>query len=268
MHMTASCREGHGFSRAQKCVQPMLASKQSMNVGSVSQSARGEGEVVLALNKERKIEETQGSDIDLVARVQAGDRSAFQLLVERYQNRAYALAFQILKHQKDAEDVVQEDFVKAYLSIKSFQGNASFFTWFYRILVNMAIDFRRKIARQNRDSTSLDVEERDVLEQNARSNQFEAGETPLDISMRREQATRINQVLASISADHRAVIVMREVEGLRYEQIADVLGVSKGTVMSRLHYARKKLQQMLGDMLNYRDAESSKELSANFQSVK
>jgi RNA polymerase sigma-70 factor (ECF subfamily) len=74
--------------------------------------------------------------------------------------------------------------------------------------------------------------------------------------------------LASISADHRAVIVMREVEGLRYEQIADVLGVSKGTVMSRLHYARKKLQQMLGDMLNYRDAESSKELSANFQSVK
>ncbi len=185
------------------------------------------------------------SDAELVARVQKGSKADFQILVERYQQRAFAVAFQILKRHEDAQDVVQESFVKAYLSIDSFQGTSSFFTWFYRIVVNMAIDFRRKMGRKDRETISFDVEERDVIEQNISSGLALQPENPLDSSLRAEQARQINKVLGEISEDHRAVIVLREVEGLRYEQIADVLGISKGTVMSRLHYARKRLQQLL-----------------------
>ena len=256
--MGASCREGHSCVDFKKYEPPIFPTQPESVVSACAQPKRSEEKVVPALNQVKNTEEKFVSDVELVARVQAGDRVAFQLLVERYQSRAYTLAFQILKHQQDAEDVVQEAFVKAYLSIKSFQGNASFFTWFYRILVNMAIDFRRKVSRQNRDTSSFDVEARDVLEQKVSSVHVPQAETPLDATLRREQGEKINQVLASISPDHRAVIVLREVEGLRYEQIADVLGVSKGTVMSRLHYARKKLQQMLGDVLNYREEAASK----------
>jgi RNA polymerase sigma-70 factor (ECF subfamily) len=256
--MRANCREGHSCIVSKK-YGPSIFASQSESAGSAfAQPQRGEEKVVLALNQAENIDQKSISDVELVSRVQAGDRAAFQLLVERYQSRAFTLAFQILKHQQDAEDVVQEAFVKAYLSIKSFQGNASFFTWFYRILVNMAIDFRRKVSRQNRDTSSFDIEARDVLEQKISTVHVVQAETPLDATLRREQADKINQVLGEISPDHRAVIVLREVEGLRYEQIADVLGVSKGTVMSRLHYARKKLQQMLGDVLNYREEAASK----------
>ena len=166
------------------------------------------------------------SDVELVARVQRGNKADFQILVERYQQRAFSVAWQILKRHEDAQDVVQESFVKAYLSIESFQGNSSFFTWFYRIVVNMAIDFRRKMGRTERETVSLDVEARDGIEQRADMRLISAPQNPLDITLRGEQARQINQVLGQLSDEHRAVIVLREVEGLRYEQIADVLGIS------------------------------------------
>jgi RNA polymerase sigma-70 factor, ECF subfamily len=155
-----------------------------------------------------------------------------------------------LRSHEDAQDVVQESFVKAYLSINSFQGNSSFFTWFYRILVNMAIDFRRRIGRKDKLTLALDIDERDTIEQQVDNSLISQRESQLDSVLRVEQAKQIDQALAQISEDHRAVIVLREVEGLRYEEIADTLGVSKGTVMSRLFYARKRLQQVLTEMWN------------------
>jgi RNA polymerase sigma-70 factor, ECF subfamily len=198
----------------------------------------------------RKPELAPISDIELVTRVQKGSKADFQQLVERYQDRALTVAFQILRSHEDAQDVVQESFVKAYLSINSFQGNSSFFTWFYRILVNMAIDFRRRIGRKDKLTLALDIDERDTIEQQVDNSLISQRESQLDSVLRVEQAKQIDQALAQISEDHRAVIVLREVEGLRYEEIADTLGVSKGTVMSRLFYARKRLQQVLTEMWN------------------
>ena len=196
----------------------------------------------------RQIEVATPSDLELVTRVQKGSREDFQLLVERYQQRAFAIAFQILKSREDAQDVVQESFVKAYLSIGSFQGSSSFYTWFYRIVVNMAIDCRRRLGRKARDTSSLDDDPSRSLERQVEKSEGSKHSSPLDTLLRSEQAQQIDQALGSITADHRAVIVLREVEGMRYEEIADTLGVSKGTVMSRLHYSRKSLQQVLRDV--------------------
>jgi RNA polymerase sigma-70 factor (ECF subfamily) len=143
------------------------------------------------------------SDAELVKRVQTGSKEDFQILVERYQQRAFAVAFQILKRYDDAQDVVQESFVKAYLSIDSFHGTSSFFTWFYRIVVNMAIDFRRKAGRKEKETISLDVEERDAIEQHIAGSLVSQPDSPLEVTLRGEQARQINQVLGEISEDHR-----------------------------------------------------------------
>jgi len=203
------------------------------------------------------------SDAELVARVQRGSKADFQILVERYQQRAFSVAWQILKRHEDAQDVVQESFVKAFLSIDSFQGSSSFFTWLYRIVVNMAIDFRRKAGRRERETVSLDVETRDGLEQQVDAGVVNQPENPLESALRGEQARQINQVLGEISDEHRAVIILREVEGLRYEQIAETLGISKGTVMSRLFYARKKLQQLLKQAWRAPEGPGSDDLNVN-----
>ena len=119
------------------------------------------------------------------ARVQRGNKADFQILVERYQQRAFSVAWQILKRHEDAQDVVQEAFVKGLpLNRALFRGTSSFFTWFYRIVVNMAIDFRRKLGRTERETVSLDVETRDGIEQRADMRMITAPQNPLDITLR------------------------------------------------------------------------------------
>jgi RNA polymerase sigma-70 factor (ECF subfamily) len=185
-----------------------------------------------------------GVDRDLVARTVAGDREAYRVLVEKYQGRAFSIALEIVKTREDAEDIVQESFVKAYLSLGEFRGQAAFYTWLYRIVYNMAIDFKRRAIRRGGEALEY--------------NEAREGATPSDLSARivgpheaiieKEQRGRLERVLAELSPEHRAVVLLREVEGLSYDDIAKVTGVSKGTVMSRLHYARKALQRALVDM--------------------
>lgn len=189
----------------------------------------------------------------------AGDehaaKEAFRPIVERYNQRAYSIAMGVLNSPSDAEDVVQESFVKAYLSLDDFKGNSSFYTWFYRIVVNMSVDLRRRIARQRTVSLGNMGQESatlggpgsagaDRLEQFANADGISTGyvEDPQVAVERQEQREILQRELAQISDEHRAVIMLRDVEGLSYEEIADVIGVSKGTVMSRLFYARKRLQ--------------------------
>ena len=180
---------------------------------------------------------------ELVRRAQAGDRHAYRLLVEKYQQRAFHIAFEILRHKEDAEDVVQESFVKAFLSLSEFRGQAAFYTWLYRIVYNMAIDFRRKVSRRN----STTVEFRDEGAAREGEAPTEPSETafrnPQELLLEREQLRVVEKVLATLSEEHRIVLVLRELDGLSYEEIAESLGVPKGTVMSRLHYARKRLQE-------------------------
>jgi RNA polymerase sigma-70 factor (ECF subfamily) len=193
-----------------------------------------------ALQKEREDEPM------LVARSVKGDKDAYRILVERYQDRAFAVAFEIIKRREDAEDIVQEAFVKAYLSLGSFHGESSFFTWLYRIVHNMALDVRRKLARRGGDT--LEYQEIQAGVQGEESVGVFTGariNTPQEELLAQEKARVINKALGEISEEHRSVMVLREIDGLSYDEIALAVGISKGTVMSRLFYARKKLQQAL-----------------------
>lgn len=179
-----------------------------------------------------------------MTRAAAGDKDAYRALVEKYQSRAFSIAYEIVKSKHDAEDIIQESFVKAYLSIADFRGQSSFYTWFYRIVYNMAIDFKRRTNRRGGEHAEYEDH------MSSDSSVFAGATTgktegPSDAIFRKEKARKIQEALNEISEEHRMVITLREVDGLSYDEIADVVGVSKGTVMSRLHYARKKLQKAL-----------------------
>jgi RNA polymerase sigma-70 factor (ECF subfamily) len=197
-------------------------------------------------------------DDSLVALSLRGDKEAYRQLVEKYQNKLFALAFDVLKTREDAEDVVQETFVKAFLSLKTFKGQSSFYTWLYRIAYNMSIDVKRRLNRRGGNH----VEFREAGAVGTSGSGIEDGgfgptpvpddaqtiEGPSEALYRKETGSRIRAVLNELSPEHRAVVVLREVDGLNYEEISEATGVPKGTVMSRLHYARKALQKALRDL--------------------
>lgn len=194
-------------------------------------------------------------DNTLVQMTLKGDKEAYRALVERYQSRLFSTALDIVKTREDAEDVVQETFVKAFLSLGQFKGQSSFYTWLYRICFNMAIDIRRKAGR--RGGTHLEFKEhlgvnRTAVEDGARESggggtghHPQRVEGPHDALARKELGHKIQEVLGELSEEHRAVIMLREIDGLDYDEIAKAIGVPKGTVMSRLFYARKALQKAL-----------------------
>jgi len=190
------------------------------------------------------------SEWDLVRLARRGDRDAFRELVERYQRRVLAVVVGMLHDRDAALEVTQETFIKAYRSIGNFKGDASFYTWIYRIAVNLSIDFQRRewkkplvdggrgpIRGPNHESHRDEVLER-IGDEHPRGDPFEATKDS-------ELRERVRQAIDELTPDHKAVILLRELEGLSYEEISRVMQCSKGTVMSRLHYARKKLQARL-----------------------
>lgn len=189
-------------------------------------------------------------DRELVGRVQDGDESAFRELFDRYHRRAFAVAFGVVKNKQDALDVVQEAFIKVHKHIQSFQGSSSFYTWLYRIVMNLSIDH----VRRSKKSKDMDYDDR------VRRNEDDiAGDgtllprildgNPSKTVMRRELSEVIQKALDELPEYHRAVILLREVEGLSYEEMAELLKVPKGTIMSRLFHARKKMQSSLAEYL-------------------
>jgi RNA polymerase sigma-70 factor, ECF subfamily len=186
------------------------------------------------------------SDWDLVLGARTGDRDAFRALVERYQRKIAALALGMLRNREDAMDIVQETFTKAYQNLDRFKGDAAFYTWLYRIAVNLCVDRQRRDAKQQ--LAPLDVDDRREgtplpLPDGPRPDQ------PFDRARDAEIATQLRAAINELTPDHRAVILLREVEGLSYEEISQVLDCPKGTVMSRLHYARRQLQARLRGLL-------------------
>ncbi len=181
-------------------------------------------------------------DRELVRRTVGGDRSAFGSLVERYQKRVYAVAFGIVRDREDAWDVAQEAFVKAFKNLDRFEGDSTFFTWMYRITYNLAIDHYRSRGRRE---TGVDLDERGVERALQAEDRPNLGGDPDQMSDRAELSRVLHEAMGKLSDKHRAIIVLREVEGLSYEEIAAVLGIAKGTVMSRLFHARKNLQTLL-----------------------
>jgi RNA polymerase sigma-70 factor (ECF subfamily) len=177
------------------------------------------------------------NDAELVRRTQAGDQEAFRELYDRYHRQVLAVAVAMTGGSDDAMDVAQETFVRAHKNLPSFLGESSFYTWLYRIAVNVGIDFRR---RQKRRSEVLQA---DPIEDDA--SDPERTVDPSAEASRRELGARILRGIDELTPEHKAAIILREIEGLSYEDIARVMQCSKGTVMSRLHYARKKLQAKL-----------------------
>ena len=185
-------------------------------------------------------------DRELVGRCQRGELDAYEQLVQRYRHKVYALALSMLRHEQDATDVAQEAFVRGWQGIGKFQNNASFYTWLYRITTNLCIDAVRR--REWQPTTSLD----EAIGPDAGADAVEPPSShplPTEEAQRRELREQIDAALAELSPDHRAVVQLREFEGLDYAEIAQAVGCSIGTVMSRLHYARKHLQKLLKDDL-------------------
>jgi RNA polymerase sigma-70 factor, ECF subfamily len=190
-------------------------------------------------------------DLTLVARVRTGDQRAFKLLVERYQRKVYAVALGMLKDKEEARDVAQEAFVKVYRYLDHFKGDASFYTWLYRITVNICIDvMRRKGSARGDEHVEFDeAVQMDTAEANIGSLGTRLGTNPQKSALRRELADRITAAIQQIPEAHREILLLREVEGMSYEDLSRILNIPKGTVMSRLFHARLKMQKILGEYL-------------------
>jgi RNA polymerase sigma-70 factor (ECF subfamily) len=187
---------------------------------------------------------------DLVRLAGSGDKEAFRELVERYQRRVLAVVMGMLHDREAALEVTQETFIKAFRSIGRFKGDASFYTWIYRIAVNLAIDhqrreWRRPIGESTRTSGN-DGQTEDLLD---RIGDEDPRGDPFEATKDSELRARVLEAIEELTPDHKAVILLRELEGLSYEEISRVMQCSKGTVMSRLHYARKKLQARLKEFV-------------------
>ena len=187
------------------------------------------------------------SELELVRQCQTGSAEAFDELVTRYRTRVFAMIYNMVHNEQDAWDLAQDSFVKAWRSIKRFRGRSSFYTWIYRIVMNVTIDWLRK--RQIKGA-GVEFDEAIQLTQIDPASRTAPKADPLPHARmeRSEIRARIDEAIKQLSPDHRAVILMKEIEEMQYHEIAETLGCSIGTVMSRLFYARRKLQSLLRDV--------------------
>jgi RNA polymerase sigma-70 factor (ECF subfamily) len=177
-------------------------------------------------------------DHRLIAECLDGKTAAFGELVRRYQDRLFNTVFRLVDNAEDAQDVVQEAFLNAYQSLESFKGDSLFFTWLYRIAVNTAISLKRKkrvMVRIDGPGGDVVVEPLDPSEEARPDHAIEQA----------EQEQRIQIALSRLSAEHRAVLVLKDREGQKYEEMAIILDVPVGTIRSRLHRARLELRELL-----------------------
>ena len=187
------------------------------------------------------------SELDLLRRCQAGDTEAFDELVTRYRTRVFGMIYNMVHSEQDAWDLAQDSFLKAWKSIKRFRGRSSFYTWIYRIVMNVTIDWLRKKQIKGAGTEFDDaIQLRQVDPASKTVPKTEA--LPYETMERGEIRVRIDKAIAQLSSEQRAVILMKETEDMQYHEIAETLGCSIGTVMSRLFYARKKLQTLLRDV--------------------
>jgi RNA polymerase sigma-70 factor (ECF subfamily) len=187
------------------------------------------------------------SDAEAVARARAGEREAFGWLVRRYQGRAFRLALRVVRDEELARDIVQESFLKAWRSLDRFEGRSGFYTWFYRMVMNLCIDSRRR----DRSPRQVELEEERALEVAAGaadllgSGAGAGASGPEAAAERAELRELLDRAIEALPPEARRTLELREIDGLGYAEIARCLGIPKGTVMSRLHYARRRLRAAL-----------------------
>jgi RNA polymerase sigma-70 factor (ECF subfamily) len=183
----------------------------------------------------------------LVERVQAGERAAFDLLVVKYQRRLMRLVSRIVREPAEAEDVVQESFIKAYRAIRYFRGDSAFYTWLYRIGINTAKNFIASRGRRMPLPTETDFEQADGFEN---GKQLRDINTPESMLASKQIAHTVNAAMDALPVDLRTAIVLREIEGLSYEDIADIMACPIGTVRSRIFRAREVIAEQLRPLLD------------------
>ena len=186
------------------------------------------------------------AEIALVDRARAGDLQAYDELVRRYQERIYGTVYHMTSNHEDANDLVQETFIKAFSALKSFKGGSSFYTWVYRIAVNKTINFLKQ--RKNRSQMSLND-----LDFNAEHDPdlvaLVSDKTPRREAGLAELQEKLNEAMQTLSEAHRLVVTLHDVQGQSHEEIAKIMDCNIGTVRSRLFYARQQLQGQLADYL-------------------
>lgn len=192
---------------------------------------------MLTTSKSR--EPVSADDHRLIAECLRGRTAAFGELVRRYQDRLYNVVYRLVENAEDAQDVLQEAFLSAYQSLGRFKGDSLFFTWLYRIAVNAAISQKRK----HRVVLSIEVN-REGLPSNEPADASEFSQ-PGHALEQFEEERRIQQALSRLSPEHRVVLVLKDMEGQKYEDMAEVLNVPIGTIRSRLHRARLELREIL-----------------------
>jgi RNA polymerase sigma-70 factor (ECF subfamily) len=200
-----------------------------------------DGEPVGATARLRTESATQREDDDLVRRLRAGDEAAYENLLSRFQQPVYNLAYRLLNDPGDASDVVQEVFLKVFRNVSHFRRQSSLKTWIYRITVNEAHNQRRWFFRHRSREVGLDDEPEQIRMRNVPDSE----RSPFDCTFDREKHELIENALARINPLFREVVVLRDVEDLSYEEIADVLQISLGTVKSRILRGREALREEL-----------------------
>ena len=177
-------------------------------------------------------------ETEMISRCQKGDQEALKEIFEKYHKKVYRVAYGVVRQREEALDIVQEVFIKLFHSIKNFKGKSRFYTYLYRMAMNTAIDHARKAGKQF--VSSLDEE-----------GSFEPSDTaekgPERILLQKELEERVKRAMDKLPAEQRAALIFRDVEGLSYQEMAEAMESSIGTVMSRLHYGRKRLQELLKD---------------------
>jgi len=186
-------------------------------------------------------------DLEIVERARGGDHDAFRVLVERYQGRAYRLALRVLRDEERARDIVQDAFLKAYRSLDRFEGRSGFYTWFYRVVMNLCLDAKRRDKSGRHvewdEQTAPDAAVGTGIDAVAPSHREMTG--PAGEVERLELREAMREAIDALPDDARRTLLLREVDGLSYAEIAKSLGVPKGTVMSRLHHARRRVRETL-----------------------
>ena len=187
-------------------------------------------------------------DIDqqLVARAQRGEKHAFELLVAKYQRKLARLIGRLVRDPAEVEDVAQEAFIKAYRALPQFRGESAFYTWLYRIGVNSAKNFLMTQGRRAPTSTEKDAEEAETFEE---AEQLRDNNTPESVLMSRQVAETVNAAMARLPEELRTAITLREIEGMSYDEIADVMNCPIGTVRSRIFRAREAIAAELRPLL-------------------
>ncbi len=193
------------------------------------------------------------SDAHFVQATLSGDVGAFDVLIDRYKQRLFVYIYNMIGHKEDTDDVLMDTFIRAYQNLHRFKGNSSFSTWLYRIAHNRALDFLRSKKKRKKM-----IDEDWILEEEGADEEGRGGDQAEDKSVRgnvsrevenKELENKLNESLNKLSNNHRAVIIMYDIQGKSHSEIAQIMGCSEGTVRSRLHYAHLEMQNYLKDFI-------------------